>query len=180
MLVVVTSYTIILNIWVFSGRTFLIGHTQLYWCSNWHGKSVLKSFFFHYFLFISSKWKFLSLTWRENTIFHWVWPTLMDTLDTLSHTPLDQSWKLNKPYGDIQGRSQKITGVTVVTGPWGPWGGSRRVLRGPQEGSHKGSGPEKGCESKGRCNLFLRKRNKIRKKNQSEGVLRVVGGPWST
>jgi hypothetical protein len=66
-----------------------------------------------------------------------------------------------------QGRSQTITGVTVVTGP-----------RGAPEGSQKGSGPRKGCENKGRCSsFFLRK--KIRTKNRSKGVLRVVGGPES-
>jgi hypothetical protein len=107
---------------------------------------------------------------------------------------------------DDQGRSQGSTGVTVVRGPqaqgapgprWpqaqggprpeealGPGGpqargGPGRVPKRPQEGSQKKSGPGKGCKSKGRCGLFLRKRNKIRKKNQSKGVLRVIGGPGS-
>jgi hypothetical protein len=66
-----------------------------------------------------------------------------------------------------QGRSQGVTGVTFVTGhraQGGPRGGPRRVASGPQEGSQKGSDPGKGCENKGRCSLFLRKRRKIRKK----------------
>jgi hypothetical protein len=56
-------------------------------------------------------------------------------------------------------------------------GGPGRVPRGPKEGSQKESGPGKGCKGKGKCNLILRKRKKIRKKNQSKGVLRVIGGP---
>jgi hypothetical protein len=51
------------------------------------------------------------------------------------------------------------------------------VSRGLREGSQKGSSPRKGCESKGRYSLFLRKRKKIRKKNQYKGVLRVIGAP---
>jgi hypothetical protein len=43
-------------------------------------------------------------------------------------------------------------------------GGPGRVPRGPQEGSQKESGPGKGCESKDRCSLFLRKKKKIRNK----------------
>jgi hypothetical protein len=58
------------------------------------------------------------------------------------------------------GCSQGSTAVTVVRGPGGPG----RVPRGPQEGSQKRSDPGKGCESKGRCSLFLRKRKKIRRK----------------
>jgi hypothetical protein len=67
-----------------------------------------------------------------------------------------------------QGHSQGVTGVTVVMGP-----------RGATEGSQKESGPGKGFESQGRYKLFLRKRKKIRKQNQSKGVLRVIGGPGS-
>jgi hypothetical protein len=47
-------------------------------------------------------------------------------------------------------------------------GGPRGSQKGPQraqEESQKGSGPGKGCESKGRCSLFLRKRKKIIKTN---------------
>jgi hypothetical protein len=63
----------------------------------------------------------------------------------------------------LQGRSQGSTGVTVVRGPRAQ-GDPGRVPRGSQEGSQKASGPGKGCESIGRCSLFLRKRKKIRKK----------------
>jgi hypothetical protein len=77
-----------------------------------------------------------------------------------------------------QGCSQGSTGFTVVRGPWAQ-GGPGGPQRGPQEGSQKGSGPGKGCESKGRCSVFLSKRKKIRKKNRSKGVLRVIGGPGS-
>jgi hypothetical protein len=45
------------------------------------------------------------------------------------------------------------------------WRAPEGSVGGP-EGSQKRSGPGKGCESKGRCSLFLRKRKKIRKKNQ--------------
>jgi hypothetical protein len=85
---------------------------------------------------------------------------------------------LMKTIRQMQGRSQGSTGVTVVRGPRA-WEGPRRVPRGPQEGSQKESSPGKGCKSKGRCSLFLRKRKKIRKKNQSKGVLKVIGGPRS-
>jgi hypothetical protein len=78
-----------------------------------------------------------------------------------------------------QGLSQMVTGVTVVTGPREAPRGPRKGPQGAQEGSQKGSGPGKGCESKGRCSLFLRKRKKVRRKNQSKGVLRVVGSPGS-
>jgi hypothetical protein len=58
-------------------------------------------------------------------------------------------------------------------------GGPQKGPQGAQEGSQKRSGPGKGCESKGRCSLLLRKRKKIRKKNQNKMVLRVIGGPGS-
>jgi hypothetical protein len=47
----------------------------------------------------------------------------------------------------------------------------------PQEASRKGSDSEKGCESKGRCGLCLRKGKKIRKMNQSKGVLVALRNP---
>jgi hypothetical protein len=68
-----------------------------------------------------------------------------------------------------------VTRVTVVTGsqaqggPEGPWEGSTGSPKGPQEGSQKGSSSGKGCESKGRCSLFLRKRNKIKTKIKVKG-----------
>jgi hypothetical protein len=78
-----------------------------------------------------------------------------------------------------------VTGGTVVMGlrAQGAHGGPERVPRGPkepQEGSWKGSSLEKGCESKGRCDLCLRIGKKRRKMNQSKGVLaalREPGGP---
>jgi hypothetical protein len=77
-----------------------------------------------------------------------------------------------------QGRSQTVTGVTVVMGPRGAREGCPKE---PQEGYQKASGSEKGCESKGRCGLCLRKGKKRRKMNQSKGVmaaLRDPGAPW--
>jgi hypothetical protein len=75
-----------------------------------------------------------------------------------------------------QGHSQTVTEVTIVTGPRGA-NGAQQDPKGLQDVSQKGSGPGKGCESKGRCGLSLRKRKKIGKKNQSKGVLRALGGP---
>ena len=52
------------------------------------------------------------------------------------------------------------------------------VPRGPQEGSQKGSGPGKGCESIGRCSLFLRKRKKNKKKKiKVKWFLGSLGAP---
>jgi hypothetical protein len=67
-----------------------------------------------------------------------------------------------------QGCSQGSTPLTVVRGLRAQ-GGPAKVPRRPQEGSQKGSGPGKSCESIGRCSMFLRKRKKIRKRIKVKG-----------
>jgi hypothetical protein len=59
----------------------------------------------------------------------------------------------------------------------GAWEESRGGSKDPQEGSRKGSGSEKGCESKRRCGLCLRKRKKITIINQSKRLLGGSRGP---
>jgi hypothetical protein len=84
-------------------------------------------------------------------------------------------------YTTRQGRSQGVTGVTVLTRPraqGGP-GGPQKGPQEAQEGSQKGSGPGKGCLSKGRRSLSLRKRKKIRRRKiKVKGSWWVQGGRW--
>jgi hypothetical protein len=65
-------------------------------------------------------------------------------------------------------------------GPGGPVGGPESVPKEPQEESRNRSGSEKGCKSKGRCGLCLRKGKKRRKMNQSKGVLAALRDPGVT
>ena len=69
-LVVITSYAIILNVWVFFRLHFLgRPHPVLLMLKGARKKFFYICFFLHHFLFILSKWKFLSLNWRENIFF---------------------------------------------------------------------------------------------------------------
>jgi hypothetical protein len=66
-----------------------------------------------------------------------------------------------------------------VRGPWaygGPEGALEWSLGGPRKFPRKEAARERAVKAKVGAVLF-RKRKKIRKKNQSKGVLRVIGGP---
>jgi hypothetical protein len=61
-------------------------------------------------------------------------------------------------------------------GPGGPQAGPRRISKGPRKGPRNEAAQEKAVKGKLDAVCFL---EKIRKKNQSKGVLRVVGGSGS-